>query len=93
MLQNRAYAAFREIIAQALAGDVAVVSHGGTIKMLLLKLFPNEPDLAKVHLHNTSVTTIERDRADWHLNEVASITHLLAGCGGFGRALGAVAGV
>src|SRR5664279_2553862 len=38
-MQERVYTAYTEIIAHAPGDEIAVVSHGGPIRMLLLKLF------------------------------------------------------
>jgi 2,3-bisphosphoglycerate-dependent phosphoglycerate mutase len=77
-LQARAFEAWVDITANALGPEIAVVSHGGTIKMLLLKLFAEQTDLRQAHIENTSVTTIERDGDGWRLVEVAHAAHLTA---------------
>jgi broad specificity phosphatase PhoE len=74
-LQDRAYEAFQEATADS-AQAVALVSHGGTIKVLLLKLFDEDPILRAAHLDNTSVTTLERDGDRWKLVDLAATPHL-----------------
>ncbi|MBL8153284.1 MAG: histidine phosphatase family protein [Anaerolineae bacterium] len=76
MLQSRAFAAWSDIVARPNASEVAVVSHGGVIRMLLLKLFADHPDVPNIHIENTSITTIERRGDDWHLLRAALIPHL-----------------
>jgi probable phosphoglycerate mutase len=76
MLQARAFAAWNDVIAPQNASEVAVVSHGGVIRMLLLKLFADHPDVQNIHIENTSITTIERRDDDWHLIGAALVPHL-----------------
>lgn len=76
-LQNRAYAAWHSILQEAIGPEVAIVSHGGTIRMLLFRLFEDVPGLNEIHIDNTSLTTIERQGDSWHLAEIAAVPHLL----------------
>lgn len=77
LLQNRIHGAWLDALDGALGPEVAIVSHGGSLKMLLIKLFKEiVPDMEAVHLGNTSVTTLERTAQGWHLAEIASMTHL-----------------
>ncbi len=57
--------------------EAAAVSHGGVIKLLLLKLFYDDPALHDLHLENTSVTVIERHGDGWQLVQAANTDHLL----------------
>lgn len=75
-LQDRAYAAWRDITANAPGPAVALVAHGGTIKVLLLKLFADHPEIQSMHIPNTSVTTIDRTADGWQLGEVGVTPHL-----------------
>jgi 2,3-bisphosphoglycerate-dependent phosphoglycerate mutase len=74
-LQARAYAAWEDIVAGA-QDDVAIVSHGGTLKVLLFKLFGETPELHALRIENTSITTIERNGAGWHLAGANDAAHL-----------------
>lgn len=74
-LQARAYAAWQDLIVRANGSHVALISHGGTIKQLLLRLFSDEA-LADTHFGNTSITTIERRNHEWQLLGLAEIPHL-----------------
>jgi broad specificity phosphatase PhoE len=76
MMQDRIYAAWLDIITSTSHKELIIVSHGGSLKMLLVKLFPDAPNLDSVHLGNTSVTTLERTDYGWHLVQVASVEHL-----------------
>ena len=75
-LQNRAYDVFQHIVANAVGPEVAVVSHGGTIRMLLLRLFDGAPELNHFHVENTSLTTLVRESDRWRLHELAIVPHL-----------------
>lgn len=76
-LQTRAYAAFMDIV-QNNTGAIAIVTHGGTLQMLMYKLFGETPELKAIHFGNTSVTTIEPDGDGWRLVELAATPHLAA---------------
>ncbi len=76
-LQDRGYRAWEQMVAAAPGPEVVVLSHGGTIRMLLLRLFPDvESELDKIHITNTSITTIEWNRSGWRLAELAAVPHL-----------------
>jgi broad specificity phosphatase PhoE len=74
--QNRAYAAWQDMLAEAAGPEVVIVSHGGTIRHLLFKLFEGDPQISQIQIENTSVTTVERDGSAWRLAEVAVTSHL-----------------
>jgi probable phosphoglycerate mutase len=77
MMQQRVYQAFTELASTYPAGStIAVVSHGGSIKLLLMKLFPDDPEMRAIHIHNTSITTLAQNSAGWHLVEAAAVHHL-----------------
>jgi broad specificity phosphatase PhoE len=75
-LLQRMYDAWLDIVANAAGHEVVIVSHGGAIKTLLLKLFDGDPAVRDVRLHNTSVTTLQRNGAGWHLVDLADTGHL-----------------
>ncbi len=78
-LQKRMYRAWESIIREAEGPEIAIVSHGGSIKMLLLKLFETgHPELNQLRLPNTSITTLERDGAGRRLVEAGATPHLQA---------------
>lgn len=76
MMQERIYGAWLALLDSAVGPEVIVVSHGGSIKMLLLRLFPDRPELEALHLGNTSVTTLEPAAHGWNLAQLASVEHL-----------------
>ncbi len=75
-LQNRAYEVFQHIVANATGPEVAIVSHGGTIRMLLHRLFDGAPELDHLHIENTSLTTLLPKDEGWRLDELAVVPHL-----------------
>lgn len=83
MMQERSRTALYEILAAASENDesdVVVVSHGGTIKALLLRLFDNNHDIRHISIPNTSITTIEYTSGEndgtWRLIEAGITPHL-----------------
>ncbi len=74
-LQARARAAFDDITARHYGQTIALVSHGGTLGMLIESLFGI---IERPSLTNTSLTLLERDRPDsaWTLAKVAWSPHL-----------------
>jgi broad specificity phosphatase PhoE len=77
-MQARAYEAWQEIVNSGTGPEVAVVSHGGTLKMLLLKLFESDaPALREVRFDNTSITTLERHADYWRIIGLAATPHLI----------------
>lgn len=75
-LQNRAFDAWQSVLSETEGPEVAVISHGGTIKTLLWKLFGEGDARVDVHIPNTSITTIDIDTNHWHLREMAATPHL-----------------
>lgn len=71
----RARAAFDDIVARHAGQTVALVTHGGTLSMLLESLFG---PLERPSLTNTSITLVERPAPDaaWTLVRVAWSPHL-----------------
>lgn len=76
MLQARAYECWQEITGKGDGEEIAVVAHGGTIKMLLDKLFPERADIFGAHLYNTSVSIVEHIDDGWRLTQFNSTPHL-----------------
>lgn len=75
-LQDRMWAAWQDIIANGSGPEVAIVTHGGSLKQLLLRLFGSTPEIQNLRFENTSVTTVERDGQGWRLAEIAVAAHL-----------------
>jgi broad specificity phosphatase PhoE len=76
-LANRARAAWEQVVANASGKEVAVISHGGTIRSLLWDLFGEDGD-EKLHqpITNTSITTIEVAAGQYVLHTVGETPHL-----------------
>lgn len=75
-LQNRVFAAWEELVATAPGPEAALVSHGGSIRVLLMRLFPNDDQVQHTHIDNTSVTTVEKTETGWQLVELNRVDHL-----------------
>lgn len=75
-MQDRAYEAYLDIIANEAGPEIAVVSHGGTIRALLMKLFGD--NVLQKSVRNTSISTIETDGKTHNLLEMAVTPHLTA---------------
>lgn len=75
-MQQRAVAAFQDALARPVEGDIAMVMHGGTLRVLLMHLFPDHPSLLDFHVGNTSITTIEAAGNDLKLVSLTQIPHL-----------------
>jgi len=75
-MQSRAYDAWKAVIQHNSGSEIAVFSHGGPIKVLLLKLFPTKAELHHVHIPNTSISVLERRGSGWHLEAVGTTPHL-----------------
>lgn len=75
-LQNRVYAAWLDLVAQAPGPEAALVSHGGSIRVLLMRLFPGDERVQHTHIDNTSVTMLEKDGTGWQLLELNAVDHL-----------------
>jgi broad specificity phosphatase PhoE len=77
--QQRVFTGWQDIIARETVDEIALVSHGMTIRLLMLKLFEGETErLRRTDFVNTSVTVIERrdSSARWKLAKLADSTHL-----------------
>ncbi len=75
-MQQRAYEAFNDILAREPGPEIALVSHGGTIRVLLLKLVGDLETVRRTSVQNTSITIIETDGLNHRLLEVAAVSHL-----------------
>jgi broad specificity phosphatase PhoE len=74
-MQTRALAAFEAAAAHPDAEEAVLVTHGGTIKVLLLRLFPQIEAVQTAHFNNTSITTVERNGGGWHLADIGMTPH------------------
>jgi 2,3-bisphosphoglycerate-dependent phosphoglycerate mutase len=75
-MQNRAYEALASIVERETGPEILVVSHGGTIRVLLLKLFEDDEKISRLSISNTSITVLETDGERWTLVEAMTTPHL-----------------
>ena len=76
-LQTRALSAFSDIAAQDNHTDVALVSHGGTLRQLVHALQPEgTPEKERFPVPNTSYTRLTRNGDGWRIDELAAAPHL-----------------
>ncbi|MBL8134141.1 MAG: histidine phosphatase family protein [Anaerolineae bacterium] len=76
MLQDRAHAFWQEMTASEPGPEVAIITHGGWIRILLLRLFPEEMSAGGHAFGNTSITFIDQEADGWRLSQIGSIAHL-----------------
>ncbi len=77
MMQQRALAALREIAAEEPGPEIVIITHGGTIRVLLMALFERRDDIRRISLYNTSICTIEMKDERVYLAEAAATPHLI----------------
>ncbi len=76
-LQERMYHAWEDITGKESGKTVMLVTHGGSIRLLLPKLFKDGVfEHGQFVVPNTSITTIERDGKGWRLVELGATPHL-----------------
>lgn len=78
MMFDRVLAAWKAITEKDDVETVAVVSHGGAIRGLILNLFP-EVDILSIRLRNTSITTVENGQKGWTVTGLNEVPHLVTG--------------
>ncbi|MCU0499054.1 MAG: histidine phosphatase family protein [Anaerolineae bacterium] len=76
MVQNRADNAFRDITRNT-HGNVAFVSHGAWIGLLLGRMFPQHTNNGMFPIHNTSISTVALEEGEWELVSVSETPHLV----------------
>jgi len=77
-MQDRTYESLMEIVAREPEdSSTVIVSHGGTIRVILLHLL-HDSQTEKRSISNTSVTTLETDGQTWRLIKFADTSHLVA---------------
>lgn len=77
-VRQRALAALADITTNGDHTDIAIITHGGTIRLLLGGMFPGDPRFtAKLPVPNTSFTRLEAaGDGGWALLELAATPHL-----------------
>jgi probable phosphoglycerate mutase len=79
MLQDRAMSAFHDIIAAEPEDEIAIVTHGGVKRMIVLSILGEGVSRTITNFGNTSVTLVEQDAREalgWRLIEGGSVAHL-----------------
>lgn len=74
-LQERAYVAWEDITNRKDLKSVMLVSHGGTLRMLLKKLLPPE-QVDSLRFANTSISILEREKKVWKVVALNVTPHL-----------------
>jgi broad specificity phosphatase PhoE len=74
-LQARMFAVFQELTTTVAGETIMLVTHGGSIRRLLLQLFSPDALIGK-GIDNTSITTLEKNDDAWRLVEFAATAHL-----------------
>lgn len=72
-LGDRTLAAWEQIAQQSPAETVLIVTHGGNIKSLVMRLFPSDE---RPYILNTSVTELVQEHDQWILRRFAELPHL-----------------
>lgn len=76
MMRVRLLAALDDVLANTPGERALVVSHGGSIRLLLRTLFPDHPDAQHKPIENTSLTTLQRNGEAWSLHSMSETPHL-----------------
>lgn len=74
---QRMKAAWNDFISQTDKEHIAIVSHGGAIKMLLSVLWPGQAEVFHSYdIPNTSITRLTCVDEVWHISDLANVAHL-----------------
>lgn len=77
MMMDRAFAAWNDTVFRG-DREIAIVSHGGVIRILLYKLLDGSPVARSGHIENTSITTLDVTRDGLTLVSMGLLPHLEA---------------
>ena len=76
-MQTRVFSVWQEILARETGPEILIMSHGGPVRLLLMRLFPDQMErLMKVPIPNTSVTTILEEKHKLQIHRLSSTAHL-----------------
>lgn len=76
-MQARAYEMWQDVVRRHPNSEVVVMSHGGPVRLLLMKLFPEQHErMLKGPLPNVSLTTITVEEGIPRLEGLAETSHL-----------------
>lgn len=74
---QRMMAAWNDFISQTDMKHIAIVSHGGAIKMLLSVLWPGQAEAFHTYdIPNTSITRLTHVDGVWQISDLANVAHL-----------------
>ena len=74
---QRMMAAWNDFISQTDKQHIAIVSHGGAIKMLLSVLWPGQAEAFHTYdIPNTSITRLTCVEGLWQISDLANVAHL-----------------
>jgi probable phosphoglycerate mutase len=79
-LYTRVVDAAERLAGQHPGATIALVTHGGAVRALLLHAARDKVgvDAHRIHIGNTSVTIVRCDRAGWEIDRINDMTHLEA---------------
>ena len=76
-LYRRLAGALNEALEAHSGGTFAVVSHGVTLRVVLMGLLPAQAEqLRYAEIGNASITTLHHDGASWALDQLSFVGHL-----------------
>lgn len=77
LLQERVTAVLRESTTRSDVRRIAIVTHGGVVKMLLSAVCPaKETEFQAMDIPNTSITILKRANSEWLIADLANVAHL-----------------
>lgn len=77
MLLERVISAWHDFVNRPDLRRIAIVTHGGAVKMLLGGLFPlKQAEFQAIDIPNTSITVLKRNGSDWVIHTLANVMHL-----------------
>lgn len=76
-VQTRMFEALNDIAARHPGEEIALVSHGLAIRVMLMRVFEHDFEaMRRVDIHNTSVTVLESNGSGWTAERLADTRHL-----------------
>lgn len=75
-VQDRVYAFYQDALARHPNETIAVVTHGGPVRMILYRLFGETEQMLSLKVTNTSITIIQQDGEQAALESVVGTHHL-----------------
>jgi probable phosphoglycerate mutase len=83
-MQERVFAAWTDMIGKNQFKTIALVSHNGTLKMLLSALFPEKTDFFQSHsIPNATLNLLKRSEDTWHLESLSESSKQQSNAGYF----------